>query len=143
MGFWIARISIISSTKLNVYFMLNSIQLRWRKTMQLLVRCGRNKSLTCFGNQKVSALHNGNSCKDISWYHRFEKIVFFPMVFWVRKLVETIQLFFHCCHHTSEENTAFEMIFLSRETSKRQEFGKKNLMQQMKYKTKYLPHFSM
>jgi len=49
--------------------------------------------------------------KDISWNQKIEKIFFFPIVFWARKLVETIQLFFHCCHHTSEENTAFEMLF--------------------------------
>ena len=63
--------------------------------------------------------------KDISWNQKknFEKIFFFPMVFWARKLVETIQLFFHCCHHTSEENTAFEMIFWVRKTWKRQKFG--------------------
>jgi len=28
-----------------------------------------------------------------------------------RKLEKTTQLFFHCCHHTCEENTACEMIF--------------------------------
>ena len=57
--------------------------------------------------------------KDISWNQKFEKIFFFPKVFWARKLVETIQLFFHCCHHTSEENTAFEMLFWSSKTSKK------------------------
>jgi len=33
------------------------------------------------------------------------------MVFDLGTLVESIQLFFHCCHHTSEENTAFEILF--------------------------------
>jgi len=62
--------------------------------------------------------------KDISWNKRFEKIFPFPMVFWVRKLVETIQLFFHCYHHIFKENTVFEMIFWPRKTSKEQNFGK-------------------
>ena len=61
--------------------------------------------------------------KEISWNQKIEKIFFFPMVFWARKLGETIQLFFHCCHHTPEENTAFEMIFWSSKTSKKQKFG--------------------
>ena len=61
--------------------------------------------------------------KDISWNKKFKKIFPFPMVFWVRKLVETIQLFFHCCPHTFRENTVFEMIFWSRKVSKEQKFG--------------------
>ena len=67
--------------------------------------------------------------KDISWNQKFEKIFFFSMVFWARKLAETIQLFFHCCDHTSEENTAFEMIFWCRKTSKKAEICKYFLMQ--------------
>jgi len=61
--------------------------------------------------------------KDISWNQTFERMFFFRMVFQLRNLVETIQLFFWCYHHTSEENTAFEMIFWSRKTSKKQKFG--------------------
>ena len=61
--------------------------------------------------------------KYISWNQKIEKIFFSPMVFWARKLVKTIQLFFYCCHYTSEENTAFEMIFWLRKTSKIQKFG--------------------
>ena len=53
---------------------------------------------------------------------KLRKIFFFPMVFQARKLVEPIQLFFHCCYHTSEENTAFKMISWSRKTSKKQKF---------------------
>jgi len=57
-------------------------------------------------------------------------------------LVETIQLFFNCCHHTSEENTAFEMVFDPGKLQKA-EIEKYFLMQQMKWKTKYPPHFLM
>jgi len=61
--------------------------------------------------------------KDISWNQKFEKIFFYPMVFLARKKVGSIQLFFYCCHHKSEENTAFELIFWFRKTSKKQKFG--------------------
>jgi len=54
---------------------------------------------------------------------KFEKIFFFTMVFLARKLAETIQLVFHCCHQTSEENTAFEMIFDPGKLPKNQKFG--------------------
>ena len=49
--------------------------------------------------------------KDISWNQKNEEIHFFPMILLAKKLAETIQLFFHCYHHTPEENTAFGMIF--------------------------------
>jgi len=45
------------------------------------------------------------------------------MAFWDKKLGETIQLFFRCFAHTSEENEAFEINFWSEKTSKSRNLG--------------------